>query len=230
MRVDRHRDRGSILPLADREEAGRLLAAGLRDHRLELDAVVLAIPRGGVPVAATIARELGLALDVLVAHKLGAPGNPELAVGAVAADGTTLIEPWADEVAGHDDAYLRRTAAEEQERVRGREAALRAGRPPLDLKGRTIILVDDGIATGATVLAALRGLRSSRPARVILAVPVAPPDTLERLSPEADEVVCLASPEPFYAVGQFYRHFDQTGDEEVVDLLRKRRSPADRTG
>ncbi len=211
------------LPYADREEAGRRLAErfvalGEREA-LRARGVVLGIPRGGVPVAATVARALGLALDVLVAHKLGAPGQPELAIGAVAADGTVLVEPWARELVGDDEVYLRRAADDEIARARRRESALRRGRPPVELRGRTAILVDDGIATGATMHVAVLAARAAGAAKVIVASPVGAAESVARLRSVADEVVVLATPEPFFAVGEFYVRFDQVDDDEVASLL-----------
>lgn len=211
------------LPYADREEAGRRLAErfialGQREA-LQARGVVLGIPRGGVPVAAAVARALGLALDVLVAHKLGAPGQPELAIGAVAADGTVLLEPWARELVGDDEVYLRRAADEEIARARRRERALRRGRPPVDLRGRTVILVDDGIATGATMHVAVLAARAAGAAKVIVASPVGAAESVARLRSVADDVVVLATPEPFFAVGEFYVRFDQVDDDEVAALL-----------
>jgi putative phosphoribosyl transferase len=211
------------LPFADRDEAGRRLAEHLarRDEASlrPAEAVVLGIPRGGVPVAAAIARTLGLPLDVIVAHKLGAPGEPELAIGAVAADGTVLIEPWSRGIVGDDEAYLRRSADDEIARARRREVALRRGRPALDLHGRTAIIVDDGIATGATMHVAVLAARAAGASRVIVASPVGASESVATLRAVADEVVVLATPEPFFAVGEFYVRFDQTGDDEVAALL-----------
>ena len=211
------------LPYADREEAGRRLAErfialGERES-LQARGVVLGIPRGGVPVAAAVARALGLALDVLVAHKLGAPGQPELAIGAVAADGTVLVEPWARELVGDDEVYLRRAADDEIARTRRRENALRRGRPPVDLRARTAILVDDGIATGATMHVAVLAARAAGAATVIVASPVGAAESVARLRSVADDVVVLATPEPFFAVGEFYVRFDQVDDDEVAALL-----------
>jgi putative phosphoribosyl transferase len=197
----------------DRRDAGRRLARELAGFEL-LNPVVLAIPRGGVVVAYEVSRALGAPLDVIIPRKIGAPSNPELAIGALAQDGTLVVDQALILSLGVGEKYL----AEETERQKGeitrRLGLYRQGAPAVALEGAAVIVVDDGIATGATVLAALRGLRSAAPAKVILAVPVAPPDTLQRLLPEADKIVCLATPEPFYAVGQFYRHFDQTSDEE----------------
>ncbi len=211
---------------SDRRDAGRRLARGLAGLGL-LNPVVLAIPRGGVVVAYEVSRALGAPMDVIIPRKIGAPSNPELAIGALAQDGTLVVDQALVLSLGVGEKYL----AEETERQKGeitrRLGLYRQGAPAVALEGAMVIVVDDGIATGATVLAALRGLRSAAPAKVILAVPVAPPDTLQRLLPEADKIVCLATPEPFYAVGQFYRHFDQTSDEEVVEFLRRRRGPAE---
>ncbi len=181
--------------------------------------VVLGIPRGGVMVAYEVAMSLDAPLDVIIPRKVGAPGNPELAIGAVAPDGTLVVDEALVKMLGVDEGYLQEETQRQRAEIERRTDLYRHGRPAAELAGASVILVDDGIATGATVLAALRGLRSQDPARVILAVPVAPPDTLERLAPEADAIVCLATPEPFYAVGQFYRHFEQTSDEEVIDLV-----------
>jgi putative phosphoribosyl transferase len=206
----------------DRRDAGRRLAKRL--VALDLPSpVVLGVPRGGVIVAFEVARGLGAPLDIVIARKIGAPDNPELAVGAVAQDGTVVAD---DALLGRlrvSERYLSEEADRQRIEIERRLGRYRQGTAPAKLAGCTAVIVDDGIATGATVLAALRGLRSQNPARVVLAVPVAPPDTLARLAGEADEVICLASPEPFYAVGQFYRHFEQTSDEEVVELLERHR-------
>lgn len=206
----------------DRRDAGRRLAEVLASRDLA-DPVVLGVPRGGVVVAFEVARVLAAPLDVVIPRKIGAPTNPELAVGAVAQDGTLVLDEAMVRTVGVSEAYLRREAERQNREIERRLKLYRGTRPAVDLAGATVIVVDDGIATGATVLAALRGLRSQEPDRVVLAVPVAPPDTLERLASEADEVVCLATPEPFYAVGQFYRHFEQTSDEEVVELIERSR-------
>ncbi len=206
----------------DRRDAGRRLAKSLAAKELRRP-VVLGIPRGGVVVAYEVARALGAPLDVVIPRKIGAPGNPELAIGALAQDGTLVVDQALVDALGVDKDYLEQEAQRQRGEIERRLKLYRQGEPPVELGGAGVVVVDDGIATGATVLAALRGLRSSKPERLILAVPVAPPDTLERLRAEADEVICLSAPEPFYAVGQFYRHFEQTADEEVVDLLSRRR-------
>jgi putative phosphoribosyl transferase len=202
---------------ADRREAGRRLAemlAGLRDQRV----VVLAIPRGGVEVAAVLADDLDAPLDVVIPRKVGAPGNPELGLGAVA-EGVEVLDERLIRSLGVGEDYLRREIAAQVEEIRRRSAAYRGDRPPVDLEGRVAVVVDDGVATGGTAAAALRWARSRGASRVILAVPVAPPEAMQRLNEEADEIVVLATPEPFYAVGQWYADFPQVSDEEVVEFL-----------
>lgn len=213
----------SGLPFADRPEAGRLLGAALLS-RLDADAdvVVLGLPRGGVPVAAEVADALGAPLDVLVVRKLGAPGHPELAVGAVAAGGVRVLnEGLLRELAVGDRALDRVTRAEVAE-LRRREAAFRGDRPSGEPAGRTAVLVDDGLATGATVLAALQAVRVLAPARVVVAVPVGAAEACARVAAVADELVCLHCPAPFGAVGRYYRDFRQTSDDEVRRLLAAR--------
>jgi predicted phosphoribosyltransferase len=180
--------------------------------------VILGIPRGGVIVAEVVARTLGAPLDVVVPRKIGAPGNPELGLGAVA-PGVRVLDPWLIERLGVSEAYLEREIASEEREIERRLHAYREGRPPVDIAGRTAVVVDDGVATGGTAVAALRWARAQGAAEVILAVPVAPPQTIDRLRAEADEVVALATPEPFFAVGEWYRDFDQTSDAEVVAAL-----------
>lgn len=201
----------------DRIDAGERLAEALKEYAGP-DTVVLGIPRGGVIVAEVVARSLGVPLDVVVPRKVGAPGNPELGLGAVA-PGVRVLDPWLIGRLGVTEEYLEREiAAEEAETVR-RLRAYRGDRPPLDLSGKTAIVVDDGVATGGTAVAAIRWARAQGAGTVVLAVPVAPPQTMERLRHEADRVVALATPEPFFAVGEWYRRFDQTSDEEVIAAL-----------
>ena len=207
------------LPFRDRAEAAELLAVRLRDARLGSDALVLAIPRGGVPVAAVIARALGLELDVVVAHKLGAPGNSEFAIGAATADGTVLVEPWARSEPGVSDAYIAAEAERQVATAREREVRLRGTRPPVDPDGRSVVIVDDGIATGATIRAAIKAARAKGARRVLVAAPVAARESAERIMRDADEVVVLATPEPFFAVGLWYRGFESVDDEDVALLL-----------
>jgi predicted phosphoribosyltransferase len=201
----------------DRAEAGERLAEALKEHAAAAT-VVLAIPRGGVIVAEIVAGTLGVPLDVVVPRKIGAPGNPELGLGAVA-PGVRVLDPWLIERLGVSDAYLEREIAAQEHEIERRLQAYRAGRPPVDVAAKTAIVIDDGVATGGTAVASLRWARGQGAAKVVLAVPVAPPQTMERLRHEADEVVALATPEPFFAVGEWYRDFDQTSDAEVVAAL-----------
>jgi putative phosphoribosyl transferase len=201
----------------DRLDAGVRLAEALKEHAAP-DTVILAIPRGGVVVGEVVARTLGVPLDVVVPRKIGAPGNAELGLGAVA-PGVRVLDPWLIERLGVSEEYLEREIATQEAETTRRLQAYRAGRPPVDLRGRTAIVVDDGVATGGTAVAALRWARAQGASTVVLAVPVAPPQTMARLRREADEVVALATPEPFFAVGEWYRIFDQTSDEEVVAAL-----------
>ena len=207
------------LPFADRREAGRALAGAVAQLVLD-DPVVLALPRGGVPVGYEVARALSIPLDILLVRKIGAPGPEEFGIGAIV-DGASphrVIDEQAARASGASSAYIERETARQLAEIERRRAVYRPG-PPEPVAGRTAIVVDDGIATGGTVQAALAGLRSANPRRIILAVPVAPPDTLERLGGYCDEIVCLAAPTPFYSVGRFYRDFTQTEDAEVVRLL-----------
>jgi putative phosphoribosyl transferase len=201
----------------NRAEAGRDLARRLERYR-GTDAVVLGLARGGVPVAAEVARSLGLPLDVFVVRKLGLPQQPELAVGAVASGGLAVVNNEVARAARLDDATLRRLIATEAEEVRRRERAYRDGRPPLEVEGRTVILVDDGLATGASMLA-VRTLGQEGARKIVVAVPVAPPETCEALATVADEVVCARTPERFLSVGSWYEDFRQTSDDEVRQAL-----------
>jgi putative phosphoribosyl transferase len=209
-----------LLPFRDRPAAGRLLAARLASLRLG-DPVVLALPRGGVAVGLEVARALDAPLDLLLVRKIGVPWQPELAVGAVM-DGTQpviVVEPRVQQLAGLDRAYIEDRAAEELREIERRRALYLAGRPSAPVAGRSAIVVDDGIATGTTVRAALRGLRERQPARLVLAVPVAPPETVQALRAEVDDLVCLAQPDDFRAIGLFYEDFHQLSDDEVIALL-----------
>jgi len=203
----------------DRTEAGRALAARLAHLADRVDLVVLGLPRGGVPVAFEIARALRAPLDVLVVRKLGVPGHEELAMGAVASGGIRTVNDDVVASLGITPATVERVAAREVAEVERRERRFRHGREPLDVTGRTVVLVDDGVATGATMRTALSALASAAPAHVIVALPTAPPDTVAVLRREADEVVCLSTPEPYVAVGMWYRSFPQVDDEEVRRLL-----------
>lgn len=199
----------------DRTDAGTQLAAALTAYQGDANAIVLGIPRGGVIVAAEVAHTLGLPLDVAVAAKIGAPGNPEYAIGAVAADG----EVTASDTAGYSAEDVAALAGAARAKVAAQTAWLRAGREPLHVAGRTAILVDDGLATGLTAMAAAQWLRRAGAGRVVVAVPVAPPSTVREMRRYADEVVAVETPEWFSAVGQFYRAFGQTEDTEVLRTL-----------
>jgi putative phosphoribosyl transferase len=206
----------------DRVQAGRELAGAL-DHLEGQDVVVLAIPRGGVEVAAQIARAHGWPLDTVIPRKIGAPGNPELGLGAIA-PGVRVLDERMVRTLGVTPDYLDREIAEQEEEIRRRAEAYRGGRPPTEVSGRVAVVVDDGVATGGTAAASLRWARSQGAARVVLAVPVAPREAVRRLSEEADEIVCLDTPEPFLAVGQWYLSFPQTSDDQVVSLLDQARA------
>jgi putative phosphoribosyl transferase len=204
---------------ADREEAGRRLASELAV--LEGDElVVLGVPRGGVEVAAGIAEELHAPLDVVIPRKVGAPGNPELGIGAVAED-VEVLDGRLIAILGVPEGYLRREIATQQEEIRRRAAAYRGDREAVEVRGMVAVVVDDGVATGGTAVAALRWARARGASRVILAVPVAPREAVSRLRQEADEVHVLATPEPFYAVGQWYASFPQVSDRRVIELLQE---------
>lgn len=204
---------------ADRAEAGTRLASALEEY-VGTDVVVLAIPRGGVVVGEAVARALDAPLDVVVPRKVGAPGNPELGLGAVA-PGVRILDAATVEALGVSQGYLDREIAAQEREIERRLEAYRGGRPPVEVAGRTAIVVDDGVATGGTAIAALRWARKAGASSVVLAVPVAPGRTVARLGREADRVVVLASPEPFSAVGEWYEHFGQTSDEEVVAILER---------
>lgn len=201
----------------DRVDAGEKLAKALVDYS-GADAVILAVPRGGVIVGEVVARQLGVPLDVVVPRKIGAPGNPELGLGAIA-PGVRVIDPRMVEMLGVSEGYLERQIAAEEEEIERRLGAYRGGRPPADVAGKVAVVVDDGVATGGTAFAALRWAKAQGAATVVLAVPVAPGASIGRLEQEADRVVVLFAPEPFFAVGEWYRRFDQTTDEEVVAAL-----------
>lgn len=204
----------------DRESAGRLLGEALAELDLA-DPVTFGIPRGGVVVAAEVARLIGGELDVIVPMKIRAPHQPELALGAVGPDGSAYLDDETIRLLGVSDDYLDQEIAERAGEIGRRMIAYRGDRDPASVEGRTAIVVDDGIATGSTTIAAARSLKKMSPQRLILAVPVAPRASLARLKPEVDEVVCLATPEPFLAVGRWYRHFDQVSDEQVKEVLQQ---------
>ena len=207
-----------------RLDAGRRLAQALAAYRGR-NPLVLAIPRGSVEMGAEIAKALEGELDVVLVKKLRAPYSPEFAVGAVDETGWTYIAPHA-RGAGADEGYLEKEKAAQLQTLRRRRAEYTPARAPVDPRGRIAIVIDDGIATGASMIAALHSVRAREPARLVCAVPVAPPDSVEMIRPYADEVVCLETPEDFQAVGQFYRHFEQVEDDEVVKLLARVRERA----
>jgi len=204
----------------DRADAGRRLAEALRRMSLP-DPVVLALPRGGVPVAAEVARALAAPLDLILVRKIGAPGWPELAIAAVADGPEPAVEfdPRTLAVSGCSASYVWQQVPEHLKEIERRRALYMRGRPPLALAGKTALLVDDGIATGTTMRAAIRSVRYRLPARIVIAVPVAPAEEIARLRHEVDDVVCLSQPEAFGAVGEHYRHFGQTSDDEVVACM-----------
>ncbi len=202
----------------DRHDAGRRLAAELLPLAPERP-VIVALPRGGVPIGVEVARALGAPLDVLAVRKLGAPGNLELGVGAVAEDGTGVLDPWSASAMGMTQAVLDATLARESLELRRRVERYRDGRPPIDVRGRTVIVVDDGLATGLTDLAAVRALRKRGARRIIVAVPVGSSESVSMLAEEADRVVCLTVPQRLFGVGMWYRDFTPVSDEEVLALL-----------
>src|SRR5258708_13842263 len=214
-----------LRPFRDRAEAGRSLAAKLAAYANRPDVVVLALPRGGVPVAFEVARALGAPLDVLLVRKLGVPGYEELAMGAVATGGVRVLNGQVGDTLRARSYVIDAVAAREQQELTRRERLYRGGRPPPSVRGRTVVLVDDGLATGATMHAAVKALRQQQPARIVVAVPIAAPETCDELKAEADEVICGITPEPFDAVGRWYEDFSQTTDEEVADLLARSQLP-----
>lgn len=206
-------------PFQNRQDAGRQLAAHLNGLHSWPHTTVLGLPRGGVPVAAEVARALNAPLDVFVVRKLGLPGYPEVAMGAIASGGVRVLNDDLVRRAGISAQAIAAATAREGAELARRETAYRAGRPPLELAGRAALLIDDGVATGATLRAALRAVRALLPVRVVVAVPVAPPEACRELEALADEVICLLTPPDFHAVGQFYRDFGQTTDAEVRACL-----------
>ena len=203
----------------DRAEAGLYLAEKLQAYRDRDDVVVLALPRGGVPVAYEVATRLHLPLDVFIVRKLGIPGWEELAMGAIASGGSRVVNEEVVRRLPEAERLLEMAAAKETAEIERREHEYRDGRPPRDLHGCTVILVDDGLATGSTMRAAVKALREHGVAKIIVAVPVGAPETCDEFEQEADETICAVAPESFHAVGQFYEDFSQTTDEEVRDLL-----------
>lgn len=215
-------------PFADRREAGTELAARLHAYKDRDDVVVLGLPRGGVPVAYEVARTLGAPLDVFLVRKLGVPGHRELAMGAIASGGVRILN---DDVVGWyrvPASVIDEVTLEEQAELDRRERAYRDGREPMSLQGRIVLLIDDGLATGSTMKAAVQAVRAHAPARIVVAVPVGAPETCREFAAVADEIVCARTPEPFSAVGQWYRDFSQTSDAEVRALLHERPDAVER--
>ncbi|HWA88750.1 MAG TPA: phosphoribosyltransferase family protein [Rhizomicrobium sp.] len=219
------------LPFRDRRDAGRRLAAALAEYR-QRDCLVLALPRGGVPVADEVARALAAPLDLLLVRKIGAPGHPEFAVGAVVDGGAPIVVRNKEGMRALDvdEGAFQAVCAHELKEIERRRRLYLRGSRPLDPKGHVVIVIDDGIATGATVRAALQAVRKRDPEKLILAVPVAPREALTELRGEADEIVCLAMPRPFGAVGYFYDDFRQVSDAEVIAIMARYRTDLAREG
>ena len=203
----------------DRTDAGRALAERLGAYANRDDVLVLALPRGGVPVAFEVARKLRAPLDVFLVRKLGVPGQEELAMGAISSGGITVLNENVVRGLGIPREVIDRTAVAQREELTRRERLYRNHRPAPEIRGRCVLLIDDGLATGASMLAAVQGLRKHEPARIVVAVPVAAEPTCQRFQGVADEIVCMATPEPFGGVGQWYEDFRQTTDDEVRELL-----------
>ncbi len=203
----------------DRPDAGRALAARLQAYAGRPDVLVLALPRGGVPVAAEVASALGAPLDVYVVRKLGVPGHEELAMGAIATGGVLVLNPDVVQALNIPGRVIEEAADAERRELVRRERLYRDDRPPPDVSGKTVILVDDGLATGSTMRAAVAALRAQHPDRIVIAVPVASPEACRQLADEADEIVCAITPPNFYAVGAWYEDFAQTTDDEVRELI-----------
>ncbi len=204
---------------ANRSDAGRLVAEKLEEYADRNDVIVLGLPRGGVPVAYEVAKHLRATLDVCIVRKLGVPGFEELAAGAIASGSVRVLNEDVIRSIPHADAAIEAVTAREAAELERREQTYREGRPPPELRNRIVILVDDGLATGATMRVAVKALRQSGAAKIVVAVPVGPPDTCREVKQEADETICLSTPEFFHAVGQYYEDFSQTSDEDVRQLL-----------
>lgn len=203
----------------NREEAAKILAKELSEYQGK-NPVVLAIPRGGVVIAYEVAKALDAPLDLIIPRKIGAPGNPELAIGAVTEDGTTVLNQRLIAELDITQEYIEMEKKNQIQEIKRRINAYRGDAPPQRLEGKTAILIDDGVATGATVKAAIRSVRKQKPSTIVVATPVGPPDTIDELRREVDRLVCPVIYEPFFAIGQFYEDFSQVSDEEVIRLLR----------
>jgi putative phosphoribosyl transferase len=208
-----------LLPYKNRSQAGRELAKALQPYANRPDVLILALPRGGVPVAYEVAKALNIPLDLMLVRKLGLPGHEELAIGAIATGGIRVLNTEVIEGMAISEAQIERIAAAELQELRRREKTYRGERPSAEVQGRCVILIDDGLATGATMQAAIAAIRQQRPAEILVAVPVAPKDTVALLRDQADAVICPATPEPFLGVGRWYEDFTQITDAEVRDLL-----------
>jgi putative phosphoribosyl transferase len=217
---------GGSMVFDDRVDAGRKLAARLGAYAKRKDVIVLGIPRGGVPVAFEVAKALEAPLDVFLSRKLGVPGQEELAFGAVASGDVRVLDRQIVESVGVSEQQIEQTTQAVKKELERRERIFRGSRPPLKVEGMTVLLVDDGIATGSSMRAAIQALRQMKPARIVVAVPVAPVSTCNRLGPEVDELVCLHMPQSFCAIGQFYGDFSQVPDDEVAGLLQRSAGPA----
>jgi predicted phosphoribosyltransferase len=213
------------IPFRDRSQAGRLLAEKLTAYAGRSDVMVLALPRGGVPVAFEVARALGAPIDVFVVRKVGVPGHEELAMGAIASGGVCVLNDDVVQALRIPRSVIESAANRELQELRRRERVYRGDRPPPVVQGHTVILVDDGLATGSTMRAAVAALRRLEPERIVVAVPTGSPVTCREIRREADECVCLIEPEPFHAVGLWYEDFSQTTDEEVRELLERAAGP-----
>lgn len=208
----------------DRVDAGRKLAKDLLKYANRSDVLILALPRGGVPVAFEVAKELNVKMDVFIVRKLGVPGNEELAMGAIASDNIRVLNEDVVMSFQIPERVIDMVAENERKELERRERAYRGDRPKPEIEGSTVILIDDGLATGATMRAAAAALKTKNPAKIVIAVPTAAPDICEIFRKEVDEIICLATPEPFYGVGAWYEDFSQTTDKEVCELLDKARN------
>jgi len=204
---------------ADRKDAGRKLARDLLEYKARANVIVLALPRGGVPVAHEVAQALNAPLDIMLVRKLGLPGHEELAMGAIASGGVRVLNEEVIDSLDIPEKLIDRVAERERQELERREREYRGDQPRPELEGKTVILVDDGLATGASMRAAIAGVRARDPARIIVAVPTAAPETCESFEALADEIICTSTPQPFYGVGLWYENFSQTTDEEVRSLL-----------
>jgi putative phosphoribosyl transferase len=214
-------------PFRDRSEAGRVLAGMLADYAGRDDVIVLALPRGGVPVGYEVAKALGAPLDVFLVRKLGAPGHEELAMGAIASGDVVVMNDEVLKAMNVQADEILDAIADERRELARREEAYRDGRPPVDVRGKTVILIDDGLATGSTMRAAVTALRRQGPARIVVAVPIGAASTCAEFHSLADDCICAMTPEPFRAVGLWYEDFSQTSDDEVAELLARARASAD---